>query len=143
MKTSLFTALFAKAISIRAIRFLVVGVLNTSFSYLIYAGFLYIGLGYQLANFLSLVVGILFSFKTQGRLVFNNPDNRLLGRFVLSWLVIYVCVIVFIGRIIALGLDAYTAGALSLPLSVGLSYLTQKYLVFRRTPREIETIDRA
>jgi len=143
MKTSLFTALFAKAKSIRAIRFLVVGVLNTSFSYLIYAGFLYIGLGYQLANFLSLVVGILFSFKTQGRLVFNNPDNRLLGRFVLSWLVIYVCVIVFIGRIIALGLDAYTAGALSLPLSVGLSYLTQKYFVFRRTPREIETIDRA
>jgi len=143
MNTSLFTALFAKAKSIRAIRFLVVGVLNTSFSYLIYAGFLYIGLGYQLANFLSLVVGILFSFKTQGRLVFNNPDNRLLGRFVLSWLVIYVCVIVFIGRIIALGLDAYTAGALSLPLSVGLSYLTQKYFVFRQTPKVIETIDRA
>ena len=143
MKTSLFTALFAKAKSIRAIRFLVVGVLNTSFSYLIYAGFLYIGLGYQLANFLSLVVGILFSFKTQGRLVFNNPDNRLLGRFVLSWLVIYLCVIGFIGRIIALGLDAYTAGALSLPLSVGLSYLTQKYFVFRQTPKAIETIDRA
>ena len=143
MKTSLLTALFAKAKSIRAIRFLVVGVLNTSFSYLIYAGFLYIGLGYQLANFLSLVVGILFSFKTQGRLVFNNPDNRLLGRFVLSWLVIYVCVIVFIGRIIALGLDAYTAGALSLPLSVGLSYLTQKYFVFRQTTKVIEAIDRA
>ena len=115
----------------QAIRFILVGVVNTTFSYLIYAGLLFVGLSYQLANFLAVVVGILFSFKTMGHLVFRNSSNRLLGRFVLSWAAIYVCVIFLIGRIMALGFDAYAAGAIVLPFSVALSYLSQKYFVFR------------
>jgi len=130
---SLFSILTVRAKQFQAIRFVVVGVLNTAFSYLIYASFLFIGFSYQLANFIALAVGILFSFKTQSHLVFNNPDNRRLGRFVLSWAAIYICVIFLIGQIIALGFDAYTAGALALPFSVVLSYLTQKYFVFRQS----------
>lgn len=127
------------------VRFILVGILNTSFSYLIYAGFLFVGFNYALANLLALITGILFSFKTQGHFVFHNPDNRLLGRFILSWGLIYICTIIFIGRIIALGLDAYSAGALALPLSVLLSYLTQKHFVFRKSgvaahPTEIDRV---
>ena len=125
-------SLIAKAKSRHIVRFVVVGAVNTSFSYLIYAGMLFLGLSYQLANFIALVLGILFSFKTQGRLVFDNPDNRLFGRFVISWALIYLCTITLIGWIIALGFDAYSAGALALPFSVVLSYLTQKYFVFRQ-----------
>ena len=122
------------------IRFVVVGILNTSVSYFIYAAFLLSGLGYQLANLFALLVGILFSFKTQGHLVFNNTNNRLLGRFVVSWALIYGCVITLIGQIMNLGLDAYVAGALALPFSVVLSYLAQKYFVFRQaTPDKSES----
>ena len=128
-----FRSLVTKAKATRIIRFGLVGVLNTGFGYLIYAVLLFAGLGYQLANFLSLVVGILFSFKTQGHLVFDNPDNRLLGRFVAGWLLIYLCTITLIGWIISFGFDAYSAGALALPFSVALSYPTQKYFVFRRS----------
>ena len=117
--------------SSRVIRFLVVGVLNTAFSYSIYALLLFVGLSYQLANFGSLVLGILFSFKTQGHFVFRNADNRLLGRFVLCWILIYVCNIAVIGRIMAFGIDAYSAGALALPITILLSYIIQKYFVFR------------
>ena len=117
---------------VQAIRFIVVGVVNTTFSYLIYAGLLFVGLSYQLANLLALVVGILFSFKTMGHLVFRNNSNRLLSRFVLSWAAIYVCVIFLIGRIMALGFDAYAAGAMALPFSAALSYLSQRYFVFRQ-----------
>jgi len=81
---------------------------------------------------LALVTGILFSFKTQGRLVFHNSDHRLLGLFVLSWVVIYLCTITLIGRMIALGLNAYSAGAFAVPIVTVLSYLTQKYFVFRK-----------
>ena len=126
-------SLASKAKAIHLIRFVLVGVLNTTFSYLIYAGLLYVGLGYQLANFLALVVGILFSFKTQGHLVFDNPDNRLLGRFVVSWALIYLCTITLIGWIMTWGVDAYSAGALSLPFSVALSYSTQRYFVFSQS----------
>ncbi len=123
--------LVARAKAVQAIRFLVVGTINTGFIYSIYAAVIFIGLSYQLANLVALSAGILFSFKTQGRLVFGNPDNRLLGRFIVSWALIYLCTIALIGRIIAFGFDPYTAGLLALPFSVALSYPLQKYFVFR------------
>lgn len=131
----------AKAKAVQGLRFVLVGVLNTAFSYSIYAALLFVGLGYQSANFLALVVGILFSFKTQGHFVFFNPDNRRLGRFVLSWAVIYLCTIAVIGQIIGLGFDPYSAGALSLPFSVALSYLLQKYFVFRKIAGDKSGVD--
>lgn len=114
------------------LRFIAVGIVNTSFSYGIYAALLFIGFGYAFANLVALLIGILFSFKTQGYLVFHNPDNHLLGRFILSWTLIYLCTIGLMGWIIVLGLDAYSAGALALPFSVSLSYLIQKHFVFCR-----------
>lgn len=107
------------------------GGVNTAFSYAFYALFLFLGFGYAIANLMALMLGILFSFKTQGRFVFNNSDNRRFGRFVLTWVVIYLATIALIGQFIALGLNAYAAGALALPFSTGLSYLSQKYFVFR------------
>jgi putative flippase GtrA len=138
-----FRSLASLAKSNRVIRFLVVGVLNTAFSYSIYALLLFVGLSYQLANFCSLVLGILFSFKTQGHFVFRNADNRLLGRFVLCWILIYVCNIAVIGWIIAFGIDAYSAGALALPITILLSYLTQKYFVFRQAATNKAGADQA
>ena len=138
----IFLSLSSKAMAVYAVRFVLVGILNTSFSYLIYATLLFVGLGYQLANFLALIMGILFSFKTQGRFVFNNPDNRLLGRYVVSWVLIYFCVVILIGEIIDLGFDAYSAGALALPFSVVLSYFAQKYFVFRQSDKGKAGADR-
>ena len=44
-----------------------------------------------------------------------------------------MCTIFVIGKDIAFGFDPYTAGAIALPFSVALSYVTQKYFVFRRS----------
>lgn len=113
-----------------AVRFVVVGVVNTLFAYLVYASFIFLGFRYEVANLISLVAGILFSFKTQGRFVFRNTSHRLIGRFVLSWVVIYFWTIFVIGQFVRLGIDAYTAGLLALPFSVGFSFFIQKFLVF-------------
>lgn len=121
---------------LQVLRFLVVGVGNTAFSYAIYAAFLFIGFGYAIANLFALLLSILFSFKTQGRFVFNNTDNRRLGRFVIAWAVIYAATITLIGQLVALGLSAYVAGALALPFSTALSFLAQKFFVFR-TPSSV------
>lgn len=115
------------------IRFGLVGIVNTGFSYAIYAGLVYLGLGYASANLIALVIGILFSFKTQGVLVFNNSSNRRLIRFVLAWTIIYLLNIFIIGRFIAVGFNAYIAGALALPFAIVFSYLAQKYFVFRQS----------
>lgn len=113
------------------VRFVLVGCLNTGFAYAVYAALLWTGLPYALANLGSLILGIVFSFATQGRLVFGNRDNRLLPRFALCWVILYFINIGLIAGLIRLGLDAYTAGALALvPMAVS-SFFVQRYVVFR------------
>lgn len=112
------------------VRFVIVGMLNTGFSYLIYAIGLMFGLNYAIANLIALLLGILFSFRTQGQFVFNNTDINLLGRFILGWSAIYLVAIASIGALSSIGIDNYTAGALTLPITTGLSYILQKKFVF-------------
>jgi putative flippase GtrA len=115
----------------RAIRFVLIGAVNTAFSYAIYAFFLYLGLSYLLANLLALMTGILFSFRMQGRFVFKNTENHLLGRFVVTWLLIYCVNILLINLLMGLGLNAYISGALAMFPVTALSYFFQRFYVFR------------
>ena len=111
-------------------RFLVVGVMNTGFSYLIYAMFLQAGLNFALANFFSMVCSILFSFKTQGRLVFANAENRLFKRYIVSWSCLYLFNITIIYLLGRAGVNPYLGGALALAPVIAMSYFLQKLWVF-------------
>lgn len=116
----------------RWFRFLFIGSINTLLAYGFYAFFLFLGLNYALANLASLIIGILIGFKTQGTFVFNNPNHSLFWRYVLFWVVLYGMNIACISGLMSFGLDAYLSGALAiLPITL-ISYLAQKYLVFRR-----------
>jgi len=124
---------FRKLLSLQLVRFLLVGILNTGFSYSIYAGLMYFGLNYVMANFLALILGIFFSFRTQGSLVFRNHNNRLIFRFAAAWLLIFLINIGLISLIIRCGFNAYFAGAAALvPITI-ISYLIQKFFVFGAT----------
>lgn len=112
------------------LRFVAVGVINTIFSYGIYSALLYLSIDFRLANLVALIIGILFSFKTQSSFVFFNRNNRLLGRFFIVWLGIYFINIGLIWYLMRLGLNPYSAGALAVPFSTGFSYLFQKRFVF-------------
>ena len=120
----------------RMVRFLLVGGLSTAFSYGVYALLLFLGVNYAISNFGALLAGMAFGFKTQGTLVFDNPDNRLIWRFAAFWLLIYAANVMFIGRLIALGLSSYAAGAITMPLIAVLSYFVQRFVVFRPTERQ-------
>jgi putative flippase GtrA len=117
------------------VRFLIVGGVSTALSYGLYACLVFLGLNYAVANLAALVAGILFSFRTQGRFVFGNRDNRLLGRFVLCWALLYGVSVAFIRQMMALGMDGYVSGALAIPAIAVLSYLVQRFIVFRPTGR--------
>jgi putative flippase GtrA len=114
----------------QTLRFGAVGAINTLFSYSVYVFLLYCGLNFALANLGSVVLGILFSFRTQGALVFNNSDRSLLGRFFLAWLCIYLLMISLIWIFSRYGVEPYLGGALALPFSATASYFIQKYYVF-------------
>lgn len=119
-----------QTLNIQFIRFVLVGCLNTGFSYTIYAIFLYFGFDYVSANFGALILGIFFSFRTQGRLVFRNKNNKLIFRFAAYWCLIFLLNILFISLFLKTGLNAYWAGAFALIPSTVASYFVQKILVF-------------
>ena len=93
-----------------------------------------VGLNYAIASFGALVAGILFNFKTQGALVFGNSDNRLLWRFAVCWLAIYVVNVSLIGKFIALGIDKFVAGLLPIPWTISA-------LLFRAAISRLRALD--
>ena len=72
------------------VRFLLVGILNTVFGYLMYLFFIWIGLHYALALFCGLVVGVFFNFHTIGGLVFQTKNYRMIWVFYLVYLGVYL-----------------------------------------------------
>ena len=115
------------------IRFLVVGAVNTGFSYLVYALLLFAGLDYRAASLGSIVLGIAASYWTQGRLVFGNMSVAAFLRFLLVWTVIYAAHISTVAVTIRLGWTAYHGGLAAIPVIAILSYVLQKFVVFRST----------
>jgi putative flippase GtrA len=113
-------------------RFILVGGFNTAFSYGLYASFLSIGFGYKVAYLIAFSTSIIISFKTQGAFVFRNTDSKLLGKYIISWLLIYAGNISVIGFIISLSGNPYLATIIALPFTVLISYVVQKRFVFNR-----------
>ena len=114
-------------------RFLVVGGVNTLFSYAVYATLVFVGVPFALANLIALALGIVFSFATQGQLVFRNAGGRQFLKFVVVWAILYFVSVAIIARLTAHGFSAYLAGAIALVATSVLSYVAQKYFVFRKT----------
>lgn len=127
---------------VQFLRFLLVGCMNTAVSYGLYALFLWLGLNYVLANGLAFLISLLFSFRSQGALVFRNRDTKLFPRFVIVWLGIYLFNVALIGGFIYLGFSAYVAGAIALVPVTLLSYILQKRAVFGK-PTRLELTDTA
>jgi len=114
-------------------RFIIIGIFNTGVSYFIYSLMIFLGFSFVFSNFIALILGILISFKTQGRFVFNSSNNFLLWRFIILWFIIYIAATTLIGIFISYGLNAYISGIMTLPFSTTLSFLGQKYFVFRKS----------
>ena len=118
------------------VRYVVVGAANTAFSYSVYAMVLALGMSYPVASLVTLVAGVCLSFKTQGRFVFRNMSGRLFGRFLLSWVLIYLAHVGVVALCLYLGMNAFIGGALAMPSNVVAGYLLQRYFVFGRPSRE-------
>ncbi|QGQ98464.1 GtrA family protein [Paenibacillus psychroresistens] len=113
-------------------RFLIVGGINTIFGYGLFAFFIYLNLHYSVASLLSTILGVLFNFKTTGKLVFNSSDNRLIVRFFAVYGMVYLVNVGLLKGFQLIGLNVYIAGAiLVLPLAI-LSFLLNRKFVFKK-----------
>lgn len=111
-------------------RFLVTGGINTVFGYSVYSLLTFIGLHYTLVVLLGQISGILFNFNTTGRIVFNNTNPRLLYRFAVVYLVMYILNVFFLGLLVRINFNMYFSGAiLILPMAL-VSLFLFKIFVF-------------
>lgn len=76
-------------IQLQFVKFLLVGGLNTLFGCLMFSTFIFLRLPFQLANLLTLILGVLFNFKTTGILVFRSHNNALIFKFLAVYLISY------------------------------------------------------
>lgn len=113
--------------------FLVIGFINTLFSYCIFSLLIFFGFHYTIAVLLATLLGILFNFQTTGRIVFNNADIKLLLKFFLVYLIVYFMNIYLIKFFIFLRLNVFLAGAVAIPFVAVSSFLLNKTFVFKKT----------
>ena len=114
------------------LRFVLVGIGNSAFSYGAYAALLFIGLEYRVASLLALVLGIAVSFTTQGTVVFRNATRITLVKFVIAWVILYLINISLIALLMRFSLSAYLAGAVATVPVTLISYFVLKFAVFGR-----------
>jgi putative flippase GtrA len=119
----------------RPLRFVVIGILNTAFSYCVYAGMLFAGLGFAWASLISFAAGIVFGFLTQGRIVFPGGGKWAFARFLAVWVALYVVFVVVVKIAELVGVGHYTGGAIATVVVAVLSYILQSRYVFKPDPR--------
>lgn len=121
-----------KKIDEKFFKFIFVGLLNTAFAYFIYALLITIGFIPNIALFFQYILGVLWNFKTTGTMVFNNNNNKLLFKFIISYIItftlnsiaLYLCTEV-------LALNEYLSQAILVPPFAIMSFLIFKFWVFK------------
>ena len=113
------------------IKYLFVGLLNTAFSYTIYAIFVALGLRANLALFFQYIIGVLWNFKTTGWLVFKNSNNKLIFKFVACYVFTFILNSILL-KILILYINPYLAQALLVfPIAL-VSFVIMKFWVFKK-----------
>lgn len=132
MARSDFTRLVKCILASQKVRFVLVGMLNTLFGYSIYALGILLGLDHRIALGMSTVLGVLFNFRTTGRIVFTNSSvKNAFFRYVLMYVAMYALNVVILDRLIALGAGELLGQCVALPFVVVCTYIVSKYWVFR------------
>jgi len=123
--------LFRKITDGQFLKFILTGALNTAFGYCMFSLFVFLTKSPSYSVILANIVGVLFNFKTYGKLVFNSKDNSKLFRFCGVYVLITLLQISLIKVLKNVGLsDPYLAGAILLLPIAFLSYVLMKKFVF-------------
>lgn len=116
--------------------FVLTGLLNTVVGYGLYAFFIYVGLNYVQSLTVATAIGILFNFKSLGTLVFKSNDNRLLGKFLVVYVILFLINLLVISVLVKWGMGDYLAGMVSIVFVSVLSFLVNKFYVFAKKGKD-------
>ena len=113
------------------IKFIMVGIMNSLFGYSCYAFFVFLGISYPFALLLSTCIGVLFNFKTTGKIVFSSTTNDYFLKFVAVYVIIYFFNMTFIKWMELFTNNLYLAGFVAMIPAAMMAFVLNKYVVFR------------
>lgn len=120
------------------IRFVLVAILNTAFGWCVYAALLWIinlfhiPNPYVLASLLGYIIGIAFNFTTYSSLVYKKKDKKLIFKFILVYVICWICNSFGIWLLEKCHINNYLAGAIT-AIPVGfLGYILNSIFVFEK-----------
>lgn len=128
-----------KALFVQFIKFGIVGLTNTAISYGIYAGMLFIGCHYIVANITQFVLSVAWSYYWNNRMVFtlDEGQHRVWWKSLLKTYAAYAFTGLFLNSILlvlwvdVLGISAYIAFFLNLIVSIPTNFLINRFWAFR------------
>jgi len=114
-------------------RYLLVGGINTIVGFGIYSFFIFLGANFMIAAFVSQIIGMIFNYFSYGKVVFKEKLNiETLIKYAIVYTVLYLISITVLFLLQKLGLNAYGAGLCNLFLSIVLSFILNRTLVFNK-----------
>ena len=121
-----------KRVDRKFMKFLFVGALNTAFGYFVYALFVTLHASHNIALTIQYILGVFWNFKTTGVIVFKNHNNKLIFKFIGTYIITFSINSLFLNLLaVKIGLNEYLSQAiLVLPVAV-LSFLLFKFWVFK------------
>jgi len=116
------------------LRFILVGALNTTFGYSVYAILIFNNVNYLLSLGISTILGVTFNLVTFSNLVFQSKVNlRILFKFVSVYVGLYIFnslgLILLISNELA---DSYRSQLFLIPLMVIFSWFLMKFWVYAK-----------
>ncbi len=114
------------------IKFIFTGVLNTGFYYLLYSFFIYLNFDYRVSVLFATMIGVLFSYKTFGKFVFESDDKESIYRFISVYILLYFINIILIGLFEVYFTNYYISGLVATICCAILSFILNKWYVFKK-----------
>lgn len=115
-----------KAIQKQFIIFLCVGAINTVFGYSLFAFFIFLDTPFYLALLFAALLGLIFNFLTNGRIVFKNKRFSVFYKFITISALLYFIHITLIKIINRSINNFYISGLVTMSITAILSFYLNK-----------------
>ena len=96
-----------------------------------FALLIFLDFHYSLASLLATIAGVLFNFKTIGKIVFKSHDNLLIKKFFGVYILTYFLNIGGLKVFSLYHINMYLAGLMLLVLITPVSFILNKSFVFK------------
>lgn len=121
----------------RFLKFGIAGVINTIFSYILFALLVYFGVKYWVATILCYLIGLLFNYKTIEKIAFNDANKKSFKYFILIFIFQCGLNIGLLTMLLHMGINEYLAAwIVVIPLAI-VGYVLNKKYVFQKNEKNL------